>query len=83
VVHVDDVAERGKRWIGRPTMVENFQKLALGILEEKPELASLKISRRLREAGYRRGKTVLYALVASVRPKPGKPLVRFEACPGI
>jgi transposase len=82
VVHVDDVAERGKRRIGRPSMVENFRKLVLEILEEKPELASLEILRRVRQAGYRGGKTVLYALVASVRPKPGKPLVRFEGLPG-
>jgi hypothetical protein len=82
VVHVDDVAERGKRRIGRPSMVETFRKLVLEILEEKPELASLEILRRVRQAGYGGGKTVLYALVASVRPKPGKPLVRFEGLPG-
>ncbi len=82
VVHVDDVAERGKRRIGRPSTVENFRKLVMEILEEKPELASLEILRRVRQAGYGGGKTVLYALVASVRPKPGKPLVRFEGLPG-
>jgi len=37
VVHVDDVAERGKRRIGRPSMVENFRKLVMEVLEEKPE----------------------------------------------
>jgi len=52
------------------------------ILREQPELASLEILRRVREAGYRGGKSALYSLVASLRPKPVKPLVRFEGLPG-
>src|SRR5262249_46450261 len=44
--------------------------------------SSLEILRRVREAGYRGGKTALYALVASLRPKSAKPLVRFEGLPG-
>ena len=43
---------------------------------------SLEILRRVCEAGYQGGKTALYALVASVRPKEIKPLVRFEGLPG-
>jgi transposase len=82
VVHVDDAAEREKRRIGRPSIVEDFRKLIVGILEEKPDLPSLEILRRVREAGYRGGKTALYALVASLRPKGVKPLVRFEGLPG-
>ena len=35
------------------------------------------------EAGYQGGKTALYALVASLRQKPAKPLVRFEGLPGV
>lgn len=82
VVHVDDAAEREKRGIGRPSLVQNFRKLIVEILEEKPDLASLEILRRVREAGYPGGKTALYALVASLRPKGIKPLVRFEGLPG-
>src|SRR6516162_8010448 len=82
VVHVDDAAEREKRQIGRPSLVENFRKLIVAILEEKPEVPSLEILRRVREAGYPGGKTALYALVASLRPKGIKPLVRFEGLPG-
>jgi len=82
VVHVDDAAEREKRRIGRPSIVEDFRKLIVAILEEKPDLPSLEILRRVREAGYRGGKTALYALVASLRPKGVKPLVRFEGLPG-
>jgi len=82
VVHVDDAAEREKRRIGRPSMVENFRKPVEKILEEKSDLPSLEILRRVREAGYQGGKTALYALVASLRAKPVKPLVRFEGLPG-
>jgi transposase len=82
VVHVDDAAEREKRQIGRPSLVENFRKLIVAILEEKPDLPSLEILRRVREAGYPGGKTALYALVASLRPKGVRPLVRFEGLPG-
>ena len=82
VVHVDDARERGKRKIGRPSTVANFRKQVIAILQETPDLASLEILRRVRETGYRGGKTVLYALVASLRSKPAKPLVRFEGLPG-
>jgi len=82
VVHIDDAAEREKRRIGRPSLVENFRKLIVAILEEKPDLPSLEILRRAREAGYPGGKTALYALVASLRPRGVKPLVRFEGLPG-
>ncbi len=82
VAHVDDAAEREKRRIGRPSTVENFRKFIVEILEEKPDLPSLEILRRVREVGYRGGKTALYAMVASLRPKGIKPLVRFEGLPG-
>jgi hypothetical protein len=82
VVHVDEAAEREKRRIGRPSIVEDFRKLVVKILEEKPDLPSLEILRRVREAGYQGGKTALYALVASGRPKQIKPLIRFEGLPG-
>jgi len=82
VVPVDDAAEREKRRIGRPSMVEDFRKPVVKILEDTPDLPSLEILRRVREAGYPGGKTALYALVASVRPKEIKPLIRFEGLPG-
>ncbi len=69
VVHVDDVAERAKRQIGRPSTVQNFRKQVVEILEQEPDLATLEILRRARETGYEEGKTALYALVASLRPK--------------
>lgn len=82
VLHVDDVGERAKRQIGRPSTVTNFRKQVVGILQEEPDLATLEILRRVREIGYQGGKTALYALVASLRPKSARPLVRFEGLPG-
>ena len=82
VLHVDDVAERAKREIGRPSTVRNFRKQVVGMLQEEPDLATLEILRRVREAGYLGGKTALYGLVAALRPKSAKPLVRFEGLPG-
>ncbi len=82
VDHIDDAAERVKRRIGRPSLVEDFRKLVVEILQEKADLPSLELLRRVREAGYPGGKSALYALVASLRPKQVKPLVRFEGLPG-
>ena len=82
VVHVDDRAERATRQMGRPSTVATFRKPIVEILREQPDLASLEILRRVREAGYRGGKSALYSLVASLRPKAAKPLVRFEGLAG-
>jgi transposase len=82
VVDLDDSAERAQRHIGRPSIVEDFRKLVIEILNERADLPSREILRRVRAAGYSGGKTSLYGLVASVRPKPVKPLVRFEGLPG-
>jgi transposase len=82
VVHVDDAVEREKRRISRPSEVDDFRKSVVALLEEKPDLPSLEILRRICEAGYPGGKTALYALVASLRPKEVKPLIRFEGLPG-
>ena len=82
VMHVNDAAERAQRGVGRPSTVASFRKAIVEILQQEPDLASLEILRRVREAGYGGGKTALYALVASLRPKSVKPLVRFEGLPG-
>ena len=59
VVHVDDamMPQRERSGIGRPSIVEDFRKLVVKILEDKPDLPSLEILRRVREAGYQGGKT--------------------------
>jgi transposase len=82
VLHVDNVAERTQRQVGRPSTAQNFRNQVMGILQEEPDLATLEILRRVREAGYGGGKTALYALVASLRPRSAKPLVRFAGLAG-
>jgi transposase len=82
VEHVEDARERAKRQIGRPSTVTNFRKQVVEIVRETPDLASQEILRRVKESGYSGGKSALYALVASLRPKRVKPLVRFEGLPG-
>jgi transposase len=82
IVDVNDSAERAQRHIGRPSIVEDFRKLVLDTLNEKADLPSREILRRVRAAGYGGGKTALYGLVSSLRPKPVRPLVRFEGLPG-
>jgi hypothetical protein len=49
--------------------VEDFRKPVVEILQEKAELPSMEVLRRVREAGYAGGKSALYALVASLRLK--------------
>jgi transposase len=82
VLHVDNIAERTQRQIGRPSTAQSFRNQVIGILQEEPDLATLEILRRVREAGYAGGKTALYALVASLRPRSAKPLVRFAGLAG-
>jgi hypothetical protein len=65
VDQVDDAAERVKRGIGRPSLVEDFRKVVVEILQEKAELPSVEVLRRVREAGYTGGQSALYGLVAS------------------
>src|SRR5580658_2074862 len=78
VMHVDDAAERAQRQVGRPSTVTNFRKPILEILQHTPDLASLEILRRVREAGYAGGKTALYTLVASLRPEVGQAAGSFR-----
>lgn len=81
-MHVDDAAERLTRGIGRPSLVEDFRKPIVDLLEQERDLKSVEVLRRMRLAGYTGQKTALFALIAAVRPKDQTPLVRFEGLPG-
>jgi transposase len=63
----DDTAERLKRRIGRPSIVKGFWETISDILEKQPDLPSSHILRQVQNSGYSGGKTVLYAVVASLR----------------
>jgi transposase len=80
--HVDDRTEAKARGIGRPSKAEPFRPFIAKTLSEDPELPTLEVLRRARLAGYIGQKTAFYALVASLRPKPKSPVVRFEGLPG-
>jgi len=68
IEHFDDTAERRRRRIGRPSIVEGFRNSIRNILEKQPHMPSLDILRQVRKAGYTGGKSALYALVALLRP---------------
>ncbi len=71
------------RRIGRPSRVETFQGDVEGILEAEPSLPTVEVLSRLRSLGYTGGKSAVYELVRSVRPRKGQgPEVRFEGVPG-
>jgi len=82
VTEFDDAAERERRRIGRPSKVEACRAQVEALLKGEPTLPTLEILRRAREDGYRGGKSALYGLVAELRPKDCRPMVRFEGVPG-
>ena len=82
VSHVDDSKERERRAIGRPAKAEPFRSVVAEILTGEPDLLSVEILRRAKLKGYTGGKTALYELIAAVRPKTVRPLVRFEGLAG-
>lgn len=79
---VDDARERKTRRIGRPSKAEPFRAFAVQLLTKDPDLMSLEVLRRARADGYTGSKTAMYDLVASVRPKTERPIVRFEGLAG-
>jgi len=82
VSHVDNVAERMRRGVGRPSKAEPFRGLVVELLAKEPELLSLEVLRRARLAGYAGGKSACYELIHSIRPRPARLLTRFEGLPG-
>lgn len=83
-VFADDATARRKRRIGRPSKVEAYRGFVEELLEKEPDLKSLEVLRRARlgEDGYRGGKSQFYAMVAEIRPRHVRPLIRFEGLPG-
>jgi transposase len=82
VTHIDTATERERRAIGRPAKAEPFRSVVTEILASEPDLLSVEILRRTKLKGYTGGKTALYELIAALRPKPVRPLVRFEGLAG-
>jgi len=71
------------RRVGRPSGVEALRGEVERILEQEPSLPTVEVLSRLRSLGYSGGKSAVYELVKSVRPRKGtSPEVRFEGVPG-
>ncbi|MEQ9542796.1 MAG: IS21 family transposase, partial [Deltaproteobacteria bacterium] len=71
-----------KRGVGRPSKVAAFEGTVAAWLEKDPDVMTLELLRRAREDGYEGGKSAFFALVKRLRPKPRRPIVRFEGLPG-
>jgi transposase len=82
VGHVDNDAERVHRGIGRPSKAEPLRGFVVSLLAKEPKLLSLEVVRRARLEGYEGGKSALYELIHSIRPKSVRLMTRFEGLPG-
>jgi transposase len=72
VTHVDTAAARKEQKIGRPSKAEPFRSFIVEQLAKEPHLLSVELLRRAKLEGYAGGKTALYELVHSIRPKPAR-----------
>lgn len=80
---IDDAAEVLRRAIGRPNQARSFEGSIRQILEEEPALPTVEILHRLKQEGYRGGKSAVYDLVRSLRRPVSPPvMVRFEGVAG-
>jgi hypothetical protein len=82
VSHVDNETERASRGIGRPSKAEPFRAFVVEQLTKEPDLLSVEVLRRARLEGYAGGKSALYELIHSIRPKRVRLVTRFEGLPG-
>lgn len=82
VATVDNVAERARRRIGRPSTADAYRDVLVAALTEDPALRSVELLHRARLQGYSGGKSALYALAQTLRTRTVTPLVRFEGLPG-
>jgi transposase len=82
VSSVDNAAERARRQVGRPSKAEAYRDVIVQALTEDPSLRSVELLHRARQAGYRGGKSAVYALAQALRTRTVTPLVRFEGLPG-
>ena len=72
----------GRSGPGRPSVVDEHRDLVAELLTETPKMKSLEVLRRLRERGYKGGKTAVHERVREVRPRIVRPICRFEGVAG-
>jgi len=68
--------------VGRPSTALPFAAEVQEIFKADPDLPTVEVLRRVRLRGYSGGKTALYQLVSTLRPRPVEPVVRFEGVAG-
>ncbi len=68
--------------MGRPSKAEPFRPLVERLLTQDQDVLTIEVLRRARLAGYRGGKSAIFALVAKIRPPKSAPTIRFEGLPG-
>lgn len=76
------VSQRSGRGVGRPSKAQPFRAFVVDLLLANPRMKSLEIVRRAKLAGYEGGKSALYAVVASLRPRRSRPLGHQDKIPG-
>src|SRR5689334_18575957 len=82
IASVDNAAERSRRQVGRPSKAEAYRDVVVQALTENPDVRSVELLHRARQAGYDGGKSALYTLAHALRVRTITPLVRFEGLPG-
>jgi transposase len=82
VTTVDNVAERARRQVGRPSKAEAYRDVLVKALTEDPALRSVELLHRARQVGYAGGKSAIYTLAQTLRVRTVSPMVRFEGLPG-
>src|SRR5206468_1536737 len=71
-----------KRGVGRSSKAQPFRAFVVDLLLKEANLRSLEIVSRARAAGYDGGKSALYSLIASVRPRRTRSLSDHDRVPG-
>ena len=82
VTTIDNAAARARRDVGRPSTAEAYREVLVQALTEEPTVRTVELLHRARQAGYTGGKSAVYALAQTLRPRVVTPLVRFEGLPG-
>ena len=67
VKSLDDAAERKRRGIGRPSVVDSYRRFINRLLEKNPQISPAEIIRRVEAKGYDYGKSAMYVFVRQIR----------------
>jgi transposase len=78
--HAQPLTFPAARSVGRPSKADPYRDLVAEQLARQPYTPSVEILRRARLAGYRGGKSALYALITTLRPR--LPQSSFDGLPG-